>query len=43
MHVTPSDFMHVSNSGVDFSGSLEGVSKYLDGEAQIQHYIKSTP
>ncbi len=43
MHVTPTDFMHVANSGVDFSGSLEGVSKYLDGEPQVKHYIKSTP
>ena len=31
MQVTPSDFMHVANSGVDFSGSLEGVAKFLDG------------
>jgi hypothetical protein len=34
--------MHVANSGVDFSGSLEGVAKYLDGEASVKYYISST-
>jgi len=27
--VTPSDFLHVASSGVDFSGALDGLVKYM--------------
>jgi hypothetical protein len=30
LEVTPSDFLNVATSGVDFSGALEGLSKYLN-------------
>ena len=37
--VTPSDFLHVASSGVDFSGSLTGLAKYMSSESNCRYYV----
>ena len=43
LEVTPSDFLHVATSGVDFSGALEGLSKYLNKRENVESYLQQTP
>jgi len=37
--VTPSDFLHMASSGVDFSGTLTGLVKFMNVESNCKHYV----
>ena len=37
--VTPSDFLHVASSGVNFSGSLDGLVKHMSTEINCRYYV----
>jgi hypothetical protein len=42
MEVTPSDFLHMASSGVDFSGTLAGLVKFMNVEVNCKHYVQTT-
>ena len=39
--MTPSDFLHMASSGVDFSGTLAGLVKFMNVESNCKQYVQT--
>ena len=39
--MTPSDFLHMASSGVDFSGTLAGLVKFMNLESNCKRYVQT--